>query len=157
MKVQNILIVDQNNLRSASSVSSLGKAGIAENIKAAVNGDHALLCIDHLELYGRIKGNKLIILINLDYFGANLNHFLDSFKNKRYLNRENSIIIAIKNSSSVEEVEKARLKGITEFISSAESIIDLNEIIARVFAAKPRENEKAKAGKKLVNQTMSMN
>ena len=157
MKVHNILIVDQNSSRSTSSVKSLTQAGIAENIKAAVNGEHALLCMDHLDLYGRVKGNKLLILINLDYFGASLNHFLDGFKNKRYLNSDNSIIIAIKNSSSVEELEKARLKGISEFISSADNIADLNEIISRVFTAKSREKGKPKSGKKLLNQTMSMN
>lgn len=131
-RIDHIILVENNHSRAVSALKMLEEAQIAESIKVAVNGEHALLCLDHLDLYMRIRGKKILVILNIDTPITNGIEFLDGYKKRKYPNKED-IMVVVSNNTSPENIEKALGMGASDVINDPLSANDLSELINKFF------------------------
>jgi response regulator RpfG family c-di-GMP phosphodiesterase len=155
-KIDQLIIVDNNSNRAIETQKAILKAEICENIKIAVNGEHALLCLDHLDLHQRMKGKKIMVLLNMETPIMNGLEFLDGMLHKSYPNKEKILIVVLKDLSSPETIERARKKGITEFVTSPIDIPSLNETLVNYFSEKKKTQFARRQEDEVANRPMSL-
>lgn len=149
-KLDLVLIVDNNSLRVAEAQKNLRDAKVSENIKVAVNGEHALVCLEHLNMFNNLKGKKVLVLLNMDTPMMSGAELLESSRYKNLPGKDAILIVVMKDISSPYSVELAKQKGVSSFVSSPLDVSQLNSLINENFA------EKMKA-RKMANKPMTMN
>ena len=134
-KIDQIILVDNNHTSTSSIIKALEESGCIENIKTAVNGEHALLCLDHLDLYKRMKGRRVMVILNTTC-GMD---FLEGYKWKKYPSKE-EILIAVTDNSAKENIDKARLLGAVDILSTPLKTSEIMDLAERHFDEKaPKE------------------
>lgn len=128
--VQQILLVDNNMSHNHHREEKLREAGIAQEIKIAVNGGHALLYLDHAS--EKIRNSNLVILLNMDTPIANGFDFLEGYKYSK-LNKENILVIVLNDNLDPAKIERTKKFGINTFLSSSFSADELENIIREHF------------------------
>lgn len=151
-KIDFVLIVDNNSLRVAEAQKHLREARIGETIKVAVNGEHALVCLEHLNLFNNLKGKKILVLLNMETPIMNGIEFIESSRYKNLPGKDLILMVVMKDVSSPYSVEVAKQKGIDSFISTPVDMPALTEMISEYF-----DKSKAKKQSKLINKTISVN
>jgi DNA-binding NtrC family response regulator len=131
-KVNQVLLVD-NDISSNSHRENLIKSsGLSEQVKVAVNGGHALLYLDHIS-HKLNNDSKIVILLNMDTPIANGFDFLNGYKVCKSINKDNILIIVMRDNLCTEKIEKTKGLGVCNFIESGFSIDTLNQIVDRHF------------------------
>lgn len=134
-KIDQLILVDNNHTNTSSIVKALEESGSVENIKVAVNGEHALLCLDHLDLYKRMKGKRVMVILNT----TNSIDFLEGYKWKKYPSKE-ELLIVVTDSSTKENIDKARLMGAFDVLSTPLKTSEIMDLAERHFEEKaPKE------------------
>jgi len=144
-KIDFVLIVDNNSLRVAEAQKKLRESKIGETIKVAVNGEHALVCLEHLNLFNSLKGKKIMVLLNMDTPIMNGMELLESGRFKSLPCKEQILMIVMKDVSSAYSVELAKQKGVTSFISSPVEPSELNQMASEYFGDKSKVKKQGKA------------
>jgi CheY-like chemotaxis protein len=142
-RIDQIILVDNNQSGSLAAIKNIESAGLAENVKLAVNGEHALLVLDHLDLYKRISGRKIIVILNIDTPIMNGIDFLEGYKWRKYPNKE-EILIVVTDNTARENIEKARSLGAKEVISSPLKTSEISEMADKYFTPKMKVLRKNK-------------
>lgn len=141
-KVDHILIVDNNSIRASEIQKSLRSENISESIKIAVNGEHALLCLEHMDLCRTMGGKRIIVMLNPETPIMHGLDFIDKLSCKNYNDNEEILLMVMKDYASPETLEEARRKGIKEFFSTPVDIASLRESIKMHFGEKKEEKVK---------------
>jgi len=131
--VDQVVIIDNNRNRAIQLQQLLVTSKIAEQVKIALNGDHGLLCLDHLDLINKLRGKRVMLILNLETPVANGFEFLEKFSRKHYPGKENILLLAFDDLSSMELKEKAKHRGIKSFIPTQVSLSTLEVTLRAHF------------------------
>lgn len=136
IQVDLVLIVDNNGSRVASIKRRLEEQTSAQTYRVAVNGEHALLCLDHFELCSTMRGKKVIVVLNLETPMVDGLYFLDKLKDRTYSSREKIAVLALEEATSSEQLAIAKNKGIFGTLSSDYNFSSLNDSLSVFFSDK---------------------
>jgi response regulator RpfG family c-di-GMP phosphodiesterase len=129
--IDQVLLIDNNASRSSSIGKNIIEEGLTNNIKTTLNGGHALLYLEHAS--EKIRNSRVLIILNIHTPLVNGFEFLESFKELKSLKKNNILIAVMNDNLNDDEMERIRLLGISDFISSQNSPEALNPIIKLKF------------------------
>jgi response regulator RpfG family c-di-GMP phosphodiesterase len=142
--IDQVVLVDNNSFRSSNIEKNMKEIGLAQRIKTTVNGGHALLYLEHIS--EQIQNSKVLVLLNIHTPMVNGFEFLESFKELKNIKKTNILIAVLNDNLSDDEVNKIKLLGISDFISSQISCDKLLPIINSRFETEM--TGKKKSGKR---------
>jgi len=122
------LVVNHNNLINKQIEDSLKQIGVNASIKVALNGGHALMCLEHYHLCNKIKDCTLIVLLNLNTPMVDGLEFLKSYQENKSFLKENIIVIGLTEGLSMEKKAVAEELGLRRYVSSEISESDFTEV-----------------------------
>jgi response regulator RpfG family c-di-GMP phosphodiesterase len=132
------LIVNHNTLINKQIEDSLKQIGVNSSIKVALNGGHALMCLEHYHLCNKIKDCTLIVLLNLNTPMVDGLEFLKNYQDNKSFLKENIIVIGLNEGLSVEKKAVAEELGLKRYVNSEISESDFTEVFQTEI---PRKEE----------------
>lgn len=133
------LLVNHNSLINKQIEDSLRKIGVNSSIKVALNGGHALMCLEHYHLCNKIKDSTLIVLLNLNTPMVDGLEFLKGFQDNKSFLKENIIIVGLNEGLSVEKKAVAEELGLKKYVNSELSESDFTEVFQTEIPRKEEE------------------
>jgi DNA-binding NtrC family response regulator len=144
-KIDEILLVDNNQSSHKAHKEAIVAAGICGNFKTAMNGGHAMLCVNHMHLSGSIANKKMVVLLNIDTPIENGFVFLQQyFKSNSTLQKDRILVVVMDEHLSAEKKHKAQMIGVNHFINSPADIEGLGEMIKTYFKTPDNKRRKKK-------------
>lgn len=113
--VNQILLVDNQIASNVHTDSKIKKSGLANKVKIALNGGHALLYLDQIQ--EKLIDSNMVILLNMDTPIMNGYEFLTNFNSCKTLRRDKIMLIVINDNMNEEKINGLRNLGITHFIN----------------------------------------
>jgi len=116
--ISQIILVSHNNEANNHIQNSIRECGILVNIKIALNGGHAMLYLNHLNLCKKIGDGMVLVLLTMDTPVVDGFKFLTEYKGTRdlYKYKENICIMVINDNLSEDKKNKAIDLGISNFL-----------------------------------------
>lgn len=123
-----ILLVDDDYLANQESSKLIREHGLCSCVRVALNGGHALLCLD--QVYSHLPHDRLIILLDTQMPIMNGFEFLNEFgrANYRFKNKV-TIIMMLSGQNNKNDMEKARQYGISCFIQKPVDPVELARLV----------------------------
>src|SRR6185312_7570729 len=110
-----IILVNHDNGINNQIQNIMRECGISTNIKIALNGGHALLYLNHLQLCDKTSNGTILVILNMNTPVVDGIKFLSEYKSCRDLNKENICIVVIDDNLDNEKQTKALSLGINRF------------------------------------------
>jgi CheY-like chemotaxis protein len=152
--IDHIVLVDNNSSRTSSLEKSIKENGLAQSTKTTLNGGHALLYLEHIS--EKIENSRVLILLNIHTPMVNGFEFIESFKDLKTVKKNNILIAVITDNLNQNEVDKIKLMGISDFVSTQISLDNLHSIIDTKFQPKVQSPKKGKRKVDVPNLTGSV-
>ena len=136
-----IILVSHDNEANNHIQNNIRQSGILVNVKIALNGGHALLYLNHLQLCNKTNDGIILVLLNMDTPVVDGVKFLAEYKQTRNLQKENICIMVIDDKLNEDKKSKALSLGISHFLSSPFCPIQFKSSINNFRFASEQETE----------------
>src|SRR6478735_12161944 len=111
MKIDDILLVDNNQASNQAKIEVLKGANIGSTYKVAMNGGHAHVCLEHMHLSQSITDKKVLVLLNLDTPIENGFVFLQNYFRNTYQFQKQNIMIVVMTDEAFTEEKRIRAEN----------------------------------------------
>ena len=139
-----IILVSHNNEANNHIQNSIRECGILVNIKIALNGGHALLYLNHLNLCNKINEGIVLVLLTMDTPVVDGFKFLTEYKGVTDLHKENICVVVVDSTMDEEKRNKAISLGVSNFLLSPFSSGQFKSLINNFkFYSLKRESREA--------------
>lgn len=122
-----VLLVDDDKICNFITEATLNRLGVAEEIRAVLNGKEALEYINH-----ELTGNRIlpdIILLDLNMPLMNGFQFIESFKELDFPKKDKVKIVVLTSSENPEDIVKVKKLGINYYLTKPINESKLLEIL----------------------------
>jgi response regulator RpfG family c-di-GMP phosphodiesterase len=133
--VNQILLVDNQVASNIQTDSKIKKSGLANKVKIALNGGHALLYLEQVQ--EKLIDSSLVILLNMDTPIMNGYEFINHYNACKNLCRDKILLIILNDNLSEDRMNSLRKLGINNFINRDFDPQVLSGMIRKYFMKAP--------------------
>lgn len=129
--VQQVVLIDNDMDGNARKLQVITNDSFSKCVKVSVNSGIALLYLQQQNEV--LKNLPRLIILNVDTPIMNGFEFLSELKNSKTICTNNLTIAVLKDNLTVDQMEKLRIMGVTNFIAEDFRAEELSKIVKKQF------------------------
>jgi CheY-like chemotaxis protein len=130
-KINSILLVEDDSITNFINERLLNKLDIADSIKIALNGFEAITFIK--DCLARSGNCPQLIFLDINMPVMDGFEFLNEFRNLSFRGKEDVVIVVLTTSTNLNDIEKLKGSGNTDFINKPLTRDKVLSIVAKHF------------------------